>query len=96
MIFVTVGTERFPFDRLLRAIDEGVRDHRIDKEVFAQTGCSLYKPRSFNHESVIRFDRFIEIGPGRVLTGLMKKINRAVTAQNFSTVAALEQVSPQP
>ena len=42
------------------------------------------------------FDRFIEVGPGRVLTGLMKKINRAITAQNFSTVAALEQAVAQP
>lgn len=38
------------------------------------------------------FDRFIEVGPGRVLTGLMRKINRSVTALNYSTAEALEQV----
>ena len=29
--------------------------------------------------------RFIEVGPGRVLTGLMRKINRSLTAMNIST-----------
>jgi [acyl-carrier-protein] S-malonyltransferase len=39
------------------------------------------------------FDRFIEVGPGRTLTGLMRKIDRSVTAINVSTARALEQVS---
>ncbi len=39
------------------------------------------------------FDRFAEVGPGRVLTGMMRKINRSVTAENYSTSAFLERVS---
>lgn len=35
--------------------------------------------------------RFIEIGPGRVLTGLMRKINRDVKTMNVSDAAGLEQ-----
>ncbi|MCB9856818.1 MAG: ACP S-malonyltransferase [Phycisphaerales bacterium] len=38
------------------------------------------------------FDRFIEVGPGRVLTGLMRKIDRSAKALNFSAAAALEKV----
>lgn len=39
------------------------------------------------------FDRFVEVGPGRVLTGLMRKINRSVKAENLSGASALERVS---
>ncbi len=35
------------------------------------------------------FDRFVEVGPGRVLTGMMRRINRAVRAENYSSAEAL-------
>lgn len=38
------------------------------------------------------FDTFIEIGPGRVLTGLMRKIDRTKKAINIETIANLETV----
>ena len=38
------------------------------------------------------FERFVEIGPGRVLTGLMRKINRAATALNVSNAASLDKI----
>lgn len=34
-------------------------------------------------------ERFIEFGPGRVLTGLMRKINRGVECVNVSTAAGI-------
>ncbi len=36
------------------------------------------------------YDSFIEIGPGRVLTGLMRKINRKINTINVSTVEGLD------
>ena len=39
------------------------------------------------------YDRFVEVGPGRVLTGLMRKINRRVRTVNIATVEALEEGS---
>ncbi len=39
------------------------------------------------------FDRFIEVGPGRVLTGLMRKINRTVEMINWSGAAGLDSAS---
>ncbi len=41
MIFITVGTEKFPFDRLLRAIHRAKEEGRIKDEVYAQTGSSV-------------------------------------------------------
>ena len=37
-------------------------------------------------------DRFVEVGPGRVLTGLLRKIDRTRTAVNVSTLEALAGV----
>lgn len=34
-------------------------------------------------------DRFVEVGPGRVLTGLMRKIDRKMTAVNVSTAESI-------
>jgi len=34
------------------------------------------------------YDQFVEVGPGRVLTGLMRKIDRSAKAVNVSSVAA--------
>lgn len=44
MIFVTVGTQKFPFDRLIRKVDAMIRDGIIEEDVFIQTGTSRYVP----------------------------------------------------
>jgi len=37
------------------------------------------------------FDTFVEVGPGKTLTGLIKKINPDVRAINVSDVPSLEK-----
>lgn len=52
MIFVTVGS-MFPFDRLIRSVDELVRDKVITDPVEAQIGDGSYEPKH------MPFDRFL-------------------------------------
>ena len=46
MIFLTVGTQ-FPFDRLVKAVDETVSKNGLDEQIFAQVGTTTYRPRNF-------------------------------------------------
>jgi len=46
MIFLTVGTQ-FPFDRLVKAIDDILGKGIIDEEIIGQTGQTSYEPRHF-------------------------------------------------
>ncbi len=62
MIFLTVGTE-YPFDRLVRAIDEMAGDSLLDEPVFAQIGDSPYRPRYLSWVSTMErsaYDRRLQ------------------------------------
>ena len=59
MIFVTVGSEKFPFDRLLHLIDENIRGGVINEEVIGQTGYSSYVPALYNHFKFLPFQEFL-------------------------------------
>lgn len=58
MVFVTVGSQKFPFDRLLRAVDACMEDGSIQDEVFAQTGACSYVPTRFESAPFLNRDEF--------------------------------------
>lgn len=59
MIFVTVGSRNYPFDRLFEKLD-GLYDEGILKEpMFAQIGTSTYTPRNYEYENFISQNEFI-------------------------------------
>lgn len=48
MIFVTVGSQKFQFDRLLKAVDVLIENGTITDSVFAQIGYSEYVPKHYS------------------------------------------------
>ncbi len=59
-MFVTVGLERFPFDRLLRCVDRLVETGAIRQPVFGQIGHSTYEPRHFEFCRFLPFHQMRE------------------------------------
>lgn len=55
-IFVAVGTSLDPFDRLLRLLDELRESGEVGLPIFAQSGSSRYRPRSYPCEAYLRAD----------------------------------------
>ena len=58
MIFVTLGSQKFPFDRLLQELDRLIEAGVITEPVFAQTGYSAYAPKHFAYEPFLDRDTF--------------------------------------
>jgi len=62
MIFVITGTQKFGFNRLLKAMDELLANKKITEKVFAQTGYSTYIPQNYGYSqylSMLEFDKHI-------------------------------------
>lgn len=83
MIFVTVGSQKFQFNRLLKKIDELKEEGIITEDVFAQTGASDYVPRNYAYENFLdrtafaqkisECDKVITHGGTGVIIGSVKK-----------------------
>lgn len=83
MIFVTVGSQKFQFNRLLKKIDELIESGDIKEEVFAQIGVSDYIPKNYTYKDFVKQDEFKEYmdkadliithaGTGAIVTALKK------------------------
>lgn len=58
MIFVTLGSQKFQFNRLLQKMDDLVLGGMIKEEVFAQTGYSDYTPNSYFFQPFLNRNEF--------------------------------------
>ena len=56
MIFVTVGTHEQPFDRLLKWIDEMVKNKQINEKVIIQKGYTEYEPINCESYKLISYN----------------------------------------
>ena len=79
-VFVSVGTQKFPFDRLLRLADE-TAGNRPDIQFFEQTGQSGYHPEHCESKDFLNADEFgeqiqscdlliVHSGVGTIIKGL--------------------------
>ena len=53
LIFVCLGSQQYPFDRLLKKLDELKGAGKIREEIFAQIGSSNYIPEFYSWERFI-------------------------------------------
>ena len=60
LIFVTVGSRGYPFDRLFKKLDELYEDGTLIEEMFAQVGTSEYKPKHYECKSFITPEEFVQ------------------------------------
>ena len=70
MIFVTLGSQKFQFNRLLIEIDRLVEEGKITEEVFAQTGYSDYEPQNYKYKNFLDRDEF---------SAVMSKCDKVIT-----------------
>ena len=81
MILITLGTQKFQFNRLLKKIDQLIKDELITDEVFAQIGYSDYIPLNFKYSKFLDREEFVEKikqaeiivthgGTGAIITGI--------------------------
>lgn len=58
MIFITLGTQKFQFNRLLKAVDDLISANSISEKVFAQIGYSDYKPKNYSYKDFLSREEF--------------------------------------
>lgn len=84
MIFVAVGTQKFPFNRLLSQIDALLEAGVLNEPVFAQIGHSTYQPSHYQYTQFMDKEAFdaqvaacdlliTHSGVGTIISGLTQK-----------------------
>ena len=61
MIFITLGSQKFQFNRILKKIDELIEKDIIKEEVFAQIGYSDYRPINYKYEDFLDRGKFSKL-----------------------------------
>ena len=60
MIFVTVGSRNYPFNRLFIELDKLYDEGIIKDKIFAQIGTSTYVPKNYEYKDFISQEEFLE------------------------------------
>lgn len=94
MIFVTLGSQKFQFDRLLIKLDELIEKGIIQEKVVAQIGASTYQPKHFQWVTFMdrqefastmdQCDTVITHGGTGVIIGAVKKGKKVIAVPRLA------------
>ena len=94
MIFVSLGSQKFQFNRLLMEIDYLIEDGTILEEVIAQTGYSTYEPKNYKSIPFMSkpdFDQYVEDcrilithGGTGAIVGALKKNKKVIAVPRLA------------
>ncbi len=94
MIFVTLGSQKFQFNRLLEELDRLIEQKVICEPVFAQIGASDYTPRHYEYKRFLDRDEFalqqsradiiITHGGTGAIIGGVKKGKKVIAVPRFA------------
>lgn len=94
MIFVTLGSQKFQFNRLLEAVDQLIEKGSIAEPVFAQTGYSDYQPKNYPCKQFLdraefadvidRADIVISHGGTGAIIGAVKKGKKVIAVPRLA------------
>ena len=94
MIFVTLGSQKFQFNRLLKKIDVLIATGVITEPVFAQIGASDYIPRHYDYQPFLdretfsdymsRCDIVITHGGTGAIIGAVKKGRKVIAVPRLA------------
>lgn len=83
LIFVTVGTRSYPFNRLFKKLDELYDEGVLIEPMFAQIGTSTYRPKNYIYKEFLstqEFDNKIKEADIVVSHGASGSIMKALNA----------------
>lgn len=83
VIFVTVGSRNYQFDRLFKKLDELYENRVLREKTFAQTGASTYSPKHYDFKDYItpeEFDKKVNEADIIVSHGASGSIMKALNA----------------
>lgn len=94
MIFITLGSQKFQFDRLLKKVDELVEQGIITDEIIAQVGASEYIPKHYEYVKFMDREKFAETmdqcsvvithGGTGVIIGAVKKGKKVIAVPRLA------------
>lgn len=94
MIFVTVGSRKYPFDRLFIRLDDLCEKGLINEPIFAQIGTSQYQPKHFEwvdflsttdfDERIAQADIVISHGASGSIMNALKKNKKVIVVTRLA------------